>query len=326
MKGEIPVLQVEGETVPEVWEKSVKEIWEKRFRIKADYDKPEDPLSKDCTMILVISNPDSQPRLHKGLPGGLKDVGSYREEVVEGIRDFHVGEGGWHYTYHERLRNYVPKKRDFPKEIAKTLKKKGIEKDKIEKNYDLILEIEEELRNEGNDQIEYMVNKLSREPHSRRVQATTWIPDVDQKSDDPPCLQRIWARLGEDEDGNKYLNVNTHWRSRDAYKAALMNIDAFIEIQKRMRKKLSEKMEEEIKLGRYVDISDSYHIYGSYFDEFEKRFLNLLESRKEFENRVINTEEKMYKSLIERGKEEIREKIKEEKISRVERAMDEKNL
>ena len=81
--------------------------------------------------------------------------------------------------------------------------------------------------------------------------------------------------------------MNTHWRSRDAYKASFMNIFALTDLQKTMAQKLSEKMQKEVSVGRYVDITDSFHIYGSYHIEFNN-FLKLIESRS-FEQRTWDT-------------------------------------
>ena len=63
------------------------------------------------------------------------------------------------------------------------------------------------------------------------------------------------------------LNMNTHWRSRDLYKAWFMNVYAFTELQRIIAEGISEKINRPVEVGRYVDISDSLHIYGSYFDE-----------------------------------------------------------
>lgn len=81
--------------------------------------------------------------------------------------------------------------------------------------------------------------------------------------------------------------MNTHWRSRDAYKAAFMNIFALTDLQKEIAETISEKLGKEVKVGRYADIADSYHIYGSYFEQF-KGFLDALE-KKTFEERTYTT-------------------------------------
>jgi hypothetical protein len=63
--------------------------------------------------------------------------------------------------------------------------------------------------------------------------------------------------------------MNTHWRSRDLFKAWFENVIALTTLMKKIAEALSQKMSKPIKLGRYVDISDSLHIYGSYFREIE---------------------------------------------------------
>ncbi|MCK4463225.1 MAG: hypothetical protein KAU58_02835 [Candidatus Omnitrophica bacterium] len=47
MRKEIPVIKVEGRTLPEVWEKAVIETWNKGLDIKTEYDKENDPPSKE---------------------------------------------------------------------------------------------------------------------------------------------------------------------------------------------------------------------------------------------------------------------------------------
>ena len=59
--------------------------------------------------------------------------------------------------------------------------------------------------------------------------------------------------------------MNTHWRSRDLYKAWFMNVYALTELQRIIADKISKKIDRPVSVGRYVDISDSLHIYGSYF-------------------------------------------------------------
>ena len=95
------------------------------------------------------------------------------------------------------------------------------------------------------------------------------MPTADPLTDDPPCLQRIWCRLLANEAGELSLNMNTHWRSRDLYKAWFMNVYALTDLQRVIADGIAQKRDEPVKVGRYVDISDSLHIYGSYFDEVE---------------------------------------------------------
>ncbi len=265
----IPVLKVTGKNIPEAWEKAVIATWEQGIEVKTEYDRKDDPPSKDCTMIIEIIEPMSEPRIHRAFPGGLGDLEIYKQEVIYGIHDDWIKpeEGKWCYTYHERLFNYPADEKRI-------------------------------------DQMEYIIEKLSEVKYSRRAQAITWNPKTDPFVDDAPCLQRLWARIvGNDE---LYLNVNTHWRSRDAFKAAFMNIFALTELQKLMAEKISEKIGREVKVGRYVDISDSFHIYGSYYDEFYG-FLKTVKNRT-FEERTWNTE------FAEPIFEETRAKLEKERV------------
>ncbi len=239
----IPVIAITADCLPEAWEKAVLAVWERGLELKTQYDKPDDPPSKDATVIVTITDPFSEPRIHKNFPGGPEELESYRLEVISGIHDHWIdpAAGKWTYTYHERLFAYSPvediRDADSPKPFRKI------------------------------DQIQYIIDQLARTGHSRRAQAITWMPTADPQTDDPPCLQRIWCRLVPGNDGLLSLNMNTHWRSRDLYKAWFMNVYALTDLQRTIAERISQKINQPVKVGRYVDISDSLHIYGSYFDE-----------------------------------------------------------
>ena len=239
----IPVISLTADSLPEAWEKAVLAVWDNGLEVKTQYDKSEDPPSKDATVMITVKEPFSEPRIHKNFPGGPEELESYRQEVVKGIHDHWIdpSAGKWTYTYHERLFAYCPvediRDADTPRPFRKV------------------------------DQIQYIIDYLSQAGHSRRAQAITWMPTADPATDDPPCLQRIWCRLLENETGSLSLNMNTHWRSRDLYKAWFMNVYALTDLQKTIAEAIAEKTGIPVNVGRYVDISDSLHIYGSYFDE-----------------------------------------------------------
>ena len=266
--GDIPVLKVEGKTLPQVWENSLVEVWAKGIAIKTQYDRTIDPPSRDATMIMVIHEPFAEPRIHRALPTGLDELEIYRQEVVDGIHNHWIGGHGWSYSYHDRLFNYATAGGNL-------------------------------------DQIASAVENLVACGYTRRAQAITWDPELDAKHHEPPCLQRIWFRIFEDPKEGLVLNMNTHWRSRDAYKAAFMNIFALTDLQRAIAEKISKKISKPVKVGRYVDVIDSYHIYGSYFEQF-KGFLETLE-KKTFEQRTYST------SFAEPFFEEARARIKAEK-------------
>ena len=127
------------------------------------------------------------------------------------------------------------------------------------------------------NQIATVIEKLKAVPYTRRAQAITWQVWNDMTIADPACLQRLWFRIS---DGKLHLNV--HIRSNDAFKAAFMNMYAFTELQRIVAKEIG------VEPGEYIHIADSFHIYGSYFDEFEG-FLKTLETRSP-DQRVYTTD------------------------------------
>jgi thymidylate synthase len=240
--GFVPVISITADCLPQAWEKAVLAVWDNGLEIKTQYDKPGDPPSKDATVIITISDPFAEPRIHKNFPGGPAELEAYRQEVVNGIHDHWIdpAAGKWTYTYHQRLFAYCPVENPRAPNSPKI------------------------------DQIKYIIDKLSEVSHTRRAQAITWMPGVDPQTDHPPCLQRIWCRLAAGHNGAMSLNMNTHWRSRDLYKAWFMNVYAITDLQRIIAAEISRKINRRITVGRYVDISDSLHLYGSYFKDVSK--------------------------------------------------------
>lgn len=278
MKG-IPVLNAQGRSIAEAWENSLIELHRNGRPMKTQYDKADDPPSRDATMVITIADPLAEPMIHRDFPGGLEDLQEYVMEVVEGIKNHLVRDPNdpedtrWEYTYNERLFRYT-----VPGIAGRVF-----------------------------DQIEMVAGKLAETPHTRRAQAITWKVWEDNECYDPACLQSIWCRLTE-EDGVLCLNTNIRFRSNDAYKAAFMNMFALVQLQKKIADRIAELSGREVILGRYVHMADSYHIYGSYFGEFESRFLSNLE-RRTFSERVFNYAD--VRDLMEEARPMIMAKVKE---------------
>ncbi len=87
MNGNIPVLMVEGDSLAEAWEKSLVAVYEQGCDVKTEYDKADDPPSKDSSMTIVVHKPLAEPMIHKDFPGGLEDLQEYVLEVIQGIKD-----------------------------------------------------------------------------------------------------------------------------------------------------------------------------------------------------------------------------------------------
>jgi len=273
----IPVLHVEADCIARAWEESLILLLQKGCDLKTQYDKPGDPLSKDATMIITITEPLKEPMIHKDFPGGPEDLQEYVMEVCEGIKDHLVrdkrdpGDTRWEYTYHQRLFAYqVPTLQPY-------------------------------------DQIETLCVKLAKTPYTRRAQAVTWKVWEDNDCYDPACMQSIWCRITE-EDGQPFLSMNVRFRSNDAYKAAFMNIFALVQLQLKMANRVSELSGRTVKVGRYNHLADSYHLYGSYFQEFESRFLTAIEKRS-FEQRTLRYQD--WREMMESARPAILEKARQ---------------
>lgn len=275
--GNIPILLIDAECLPEAWEKAVLAVWDNGLEIKTQYDKTDDAASKDATVIVSVHHPFAEPRIHKNFPGGPVELEAYRQEVVNGIHDHWIDPkaGKWTYTYHERLFAYCPTQ--------------GLRDTKSStKPFGPV------------DQIEYIIQSLAEVEYTRRAQAITWMPTADIDTEDPPCLQRIWCRLVTDEMGKLVLNMNTHWRSRDLYKAWFMNAYALTDLQRVIAERISERIGKPIGVGRYVDISDSLHLYGRYLTEVKNEVEKMRDGL--FKNRAWETTHPAFEWMIQEAR------------------------
>ena len=272
----IPVLMAEGDCIARAWENALVLLHSSGCNIKTQYDKPDDPPSKDATMIVTIHDPLAEPMIHRDFPGGFEELEEYVMEVCDGIKDHCVRDPNdpadtrWEYTYHQRLFQYT----------APTLA--------------------------PIDQIEQLCRQLADAPYTRRAQAITWKVWEDASCYDPACLQSVWCRITFDDD-RPLLNMNVRFRSNDAYKAAFMNMFALTHLQSKIAARISELSGKPISLGRYCHVADSFHIYGSNLREFEARFLGALEKRT-FERRTMRYED--VRDIMEGARPAILEKAR----------------
>ena len=272
----IPVLIAEGDCIARAWENALLRLFESGCDIKTQYDKPEDPASKDATMIITVHQPLAEPMIHRDFPGGFEELQEYIMEVCDGIKDHCVRDPNdpadtrWEYTYHQRLFGYeVPTHAPI-------------------------------------DQIEHVCRQLAETPYTRRAQAVTWKVWEDNRCYDPACLQSIWCRIIQQGDA-PVLSMNVRFRSNDAYKAAFMNIFALIQLQSRIAARVRELSGLPVQLGRYCHMADSFHIYGSNLAEFRGRFLGAI-TRRTFQERTMRYED--VRDLMESARPAILEKAR----------------
>lgn len=297
---DIPVLHVRGTTLADGYEKAIYETFKQGCEMATQYDKPGDPLSKDCTLNLVVEDPEADPMIHKAFPGGISDLREYtmeihgaKDEWVKNIND--PEDTRWEYTYHGRFARYGGWK----------------ENQSVQTNPDYFIAKSVWIGRKIN-QIDYVVEKLSKQPYTRQAQMITWMPSLDLDCYDPPCLQSVWLRaMNTLDDKNWVLNTNIRFRSNDAWGASYMNMFGLMRLIRTIADRLEEKNNCKVKLGRLNWQADSYHIYGKDLKECKARLIDKIDAGQPFENRVYNFRDVEIQEMYNECVPMILEKIKE---------------
>jgi thymidylate synthase len=210
------------------WEKAVQTCFEQGIKIKTQYDRPDDPPSSDCTMLIRVEQPFLEPRYHRGICMGLNDLEKYVQEVIYGVHDHWMHDlsnpNRWTYTYHERIFNYRCLCGHGPL-----------------------------------NQFSEVVSKLKDCHYTRRAQIVTWKVWTDNDHDDPPCLQSCLFRILDNK-----LHMNVRFRSNDLFKAAFPNMLALTELQKMMAEEVGVEVGEYLHLSDSMHIygKDNIEVTG----------------------------------------------------------------
>lgn len=352
---------VHGRSLAEAWERSLLACYTNGVTVKTQYDVDPNtgfvhPPSKDCTMMMVVEEPLSEPRLHVCLIGGPAELGDYRAELVDGIRDHWVKrrkhDATWPYTYSGRIHRFGDR---LNAAVPEALFSVG--RDDPDNPWVNLAYVRDIIRDDGTkgkvyldiaplDQVQTMIDMLAKTPFTRRAVAETSFPPLDVNVSDPPCLRYIWCRgYTVGEDSHVAIDMHAHFRSRDALKAALFNMYGLTELLRKIIKGVQKKMQRNAKkllsgacpicgagpfmndppgeddevpdvstiacsscgshpfrvtCGRYIDFSDSYHIYGQDLEGFEKGFLNVVERRSE-DDRLWDLSKRHLLPVVEDG-------------------------
>ncbi|MBA7536496.1 Thymidylate synthase [subsurface metagenome] len=287
----IPVISVSEKSLAKAFEAALTGLYEKGMNFKTQYDKEGDPLSIDCTMNITIEEPESEPMIHMAFPGGIEELKEYVLEL-KGFKDHWVknmndpNDTRWEYTYHGRLEKY------------------GIWMEKNEKG-------SVESGPFKINQIEAVIKKLASQPFTRQAQMITWMPNLDSECYDPPCLQSLWYRMPEDENGVYWLNCNIRFRSNDAWGASFMNMFGFIQFNKEIiAAEIEKRTGKTVRLGRLNWHADSYHIYGKDIQLAREMLFDRIHELR-LEERTYNFNNEFIKEMYENAEPRILEKIQE---------------
>lgn len=200
-----------------------------RFCMKEGMKIPTEygPGSKDMCSTIIMSGKAIQQIKNRIIHSKFPTKGNHLNEyILQFTPEFDASV--FEYTYYKRLTNYIP--------------------DSFFGDLNQLKNIKKNLRN------------------SRRLQAITWIPDIDLTSTEPPCLQRLWIRVLEEPDNDNYIyskgQVEVHftWRSRDMYSAWMSNLVGLILMV------YNEILDDEYEIIKLVDFVNAAHIYESDWD------------------------------------------------------------
>ena len=289
MQHNIPVLCVTAQSLAEAYEKALVSLYQNGIRFKTQYDQPGYPLSIDSTMNITILEPFSDPMIHKAFPGGIENLKEYTMELM-GAKDHWVknindpNDTRWEYTYHGRIAAY------------------GAWKELVGNN-------SQQAGFFCINQIESVINKLAEQPYTRQAQMITWMPNLDINCFDPPCLQSLWYRIIEDDEGVWWLNCNVRFRSNDAWGASFMNMFGFINFNKEIiAAPLAKKTGKKVELGRMNWQADSYHIYGKDIENARQLLFDRID-KMSFEERTFNFQDEFIREMYDDAAKSILEKI-----------------
>jgi thymidylate synthase len=280
--GKLPVFHVEAGSIPEAYYEALKAVHYGGHTMRTPYDRRNqdgtylDPPGKDARVSIRIRDPFAQPRFPalsycergKYIAEflGAKDhlVVPYQQllKMVCDGEEFEATE--WPYCYHQRLVSY-------PRSDGSTI-----------------------------DQLELILDKLAKDPITRRAVATTRVPEIDLfMFSDMPCLGEVQLRAIEDEKGRLLLNMHTMWRSRDLYKAWGDNLIGITNLQARLAARLAQKLGREVLVGPYSESNGSLHIYGQdYTTKGMERFFTRFPTCESFVQRARTSEAMSEQEII----------------------------
>ena len=125
------VFFISKDNVRDAWLSAIAHVLYEGDDIKTEYDKPNDPPSKDATVMIEVKEPMSSPIVKKDkimkikskygnsyeVYGCLADIyligsiqSGYIEEIMEGVNDHYIWDSAvsFPYSYHDRIFNYAP--------------------------------------------------------------------------------------------------------------------------------------------------------------------------------------------------------------------------
>jgi thymidylate synthase len=279
--GKIPIISVEADNLAEATHKSIIACHDYGVRIETPKQREGMTLGYDANMLIEVKNPDSEPKIYNpGIQDDARGIMQYILEVTHGIHNHWKKSkehpDRWGYTYNERFLDQLPFvfqriKADWEAKKGRWGERRGA---------------------------------IS----GRDYQFAIWRAgeDIILGQQDPPCFQLGNLRFLLDDKGELVMNYQTNWRSRDLLKAWNDNNIAQVELMKLFKDKISNILDVPIKLGSYIDHSDSLHLYGMYIDRDNLENQVAQMKRDGYENQSMSLEDYFLYTLPGKTAEEFK--------------------
>ncbi|MFA4972416.1 MAG: thymidylate synthase [bacterium] len=199
-------------------------------------DKTEETIEYPEPICVHVERPYRPPMISDCLPFKEGFLQEYVKKVCE-ITPWRGDGTDAVYTYGNRLRDYP-------------MLDTAIEEEPTNR-----LDIHGDGRGDGIDQLPIVVEKLVQHPSTRQAIMHTWVPWLDDHSEEPPCLQTAQFLIR----GGK-LNAVFAFRSHDMHEGWGPNTYALTHLMQRVQWMLL-RQEYEVELGWLETVSTSAHIY-----------------------------------------------------------------
>ena len=247
-------MQINADSIGKAHDRIIREILDNHIEIVTEDG--EHTIEYPEPIMVKIANPFIEPMKSESSPYSMNYLQEYIKQVCGINKD-----SGFAYTYGNRLF-------DYPSKTVESLHENHIRACWIG-NGD----------GRGFDQISSIVEKLMKNPTSRRGIAHTWVTEVDSYSVNPPCLQTVQFLLRDYR-----LHAIATFRSNDMLMAWGCNTYALANLQMKVLSEMVdyayyncgvEYKDFPYAIGNLTTVSTSAHIYDvrdkNYLDEFRKR-------------------------------------------------------
>ena len=258
-------MEIHEETIGQAHESVVRAILEDGHEktVETEPGKKMVTWSYPEAITTIIDKPWKEPLTSKALPYGPGMINQYKVDMVK------VGPTKFAYTYPNRLFDYPVK---------------GLS---TNASRDSMMCLMGNGDGEGVDQVQLLVNRLVEDHGSRRALAITWVPEIDGKAVEPPCLQfihcllrktdKVWHAKEMDEDFDVYaLDMRAAFRSHDMLLGAGPNWIGLTGVMEFIIQMLAGQWTQPVEIGSLTTFSSDAHIYVESQAEEIKAFKQIL--------------------------------------------------